>query len=73
LEVKASRSGDIYLSRNEFLTGCNDADWSLVVVGIDASDAPELWGWTPAQALKTIVPLDIDDQGRWQNARLAAV
>ena len=73
LEVKASRGGDIYISRNEFFTGCEDPDWALVAVGIDAQDRPELWGWLRASALVDLVPMDRDDQGRWQSARLLRI
>lgn len=73
IEVKASRSGDIYISRHEFFTGRHDPDWALVVVGIDARDSPDLWGWLRAPALADLVPLDVDDQGRWQSARLLEI
>jgi hypothetical protein len=73
LEVKASRCGDVYITRNEFFGGLHDQDWALVVVGIDARDCPELWGWIRAPALQDLVPLDVDDHGHWQSTRLLGI
>jgi hypothetical protein len=73
LEVKASRSGDVYISRNEFFAGRLDPDWALVVVGLDSADQPHLWGWLEAAAIEDLIPLDRDLQGRWQSARLLGI
>jgi Domain of unknown function (DUF3883) len=73
LEVKATRGGDIYISRNEYRIGSQDPDWALVVVGIDAYDQPQLWGWLRATALDGLIPLDRDDRGCWQSARLLGI
>ena len=73
IEVKASRSGDVYISRNEFFAGRLDPDWALVVVGIDSADRPDLWGWLRGSVLEDLIPLDRDAHGRWQSARLLGI
>lgn len=77
LEVKATRragwQAEVYLSRNEFEQGKLDPAWWLVVVEIDADDAPSLLGHCRADALEAMVPSDRHEHGKWVSVRLQQI
>lgn len=77
LEVKSSRFSngaafEVHLSRNEFETGVRYSDWALVVCRVTDVDARqgEIVGWTPAEPLAGLVPVD-QVGGRWESALIA--
>lgn len=84
LEVKATRSIgtciEFYLSRNEAITGANDASWAVVVArqdigGYDGSLAMRVLGWLTYPDVAPALPHDAAPSdvlhGRWESARIS--
>lgn len=83
LEVKATRSigtrVEFYLSRNEAVTGANDASWAMVVArqeisGPDGALAMRVIGWLTYPDVASALPHDAAPadalHGRWASARI---
>src|SRR5262249_53770785 len=83
LEVKATRSigtrVEFYLSRNEAVTGANDASWAVVVArqeisGPDGALAMRVIGWLTYPDVAPALPHDAVSaeamHGRWASARI---
>lgn len=74
LEVKTSGRlqdyVDVYVSRNEALTGARDPHWALVVCARTAAGDVELVGWMPAADFVEHLPYNRSPTARWESARL---
>jgi hypothetical protein len=71
LEVKTSRAPGpavrFHLSRNEARIGQQDPDWALVFCRADREDQVEIVGWCGMAVVTPLLPLDQEQNGRWES------